>query len=178
MASGPTTLDFVTLGIALWGACFSTYLGVSRRRRRLMVSAEWGTAHLGPSRNQTFFIVSLVNTGERAVAIREVEWMLDDGDSRSLEVFRHCKGTELPVQVEPDEDVRVLYDSLHAANMIAPSGYGAKAIKVIEAARRRTWELLVTDPMRDEAEAMLQEAGEQAREPGDEAATVGRPAPD
>jgi hypothetical protein len=155
MASAPTSLELATLGIALWGAGFSTYLGVVKRRRRLLVSAEWGTDRLGSSRNHAFFIVSVVNTGERAVAVREVEWVLDEGNSRWLRVFRHCKGTDLPVKVEPDEDVRILFDFRPAANAIAPSAYGAKAIKVIEAARKRTWEVAVTDAMRDEAEELL-----------------------
>ena len=155
MASAPTPLELVTLGIALWGAAFSTYLGVIKRRRRLLVSAEWGTDRLGSSRNHAFFIVSVVNTGERAVAVREVEWVLDERNSRWLRVFRHCKGTDLPVKVEPDEDVRILFDYQHAANAIAPSAYGAKAIKIIEAARKRTWAVTVTDDMRDEAEELL-----------------------
>jgi hypothetical protein len=161
VASAPTSLEVVTLGIALWGAALSTYLGVVKRRRRLLVGAEWGTDRFGSSRNQAFLIVSVVNVGERAVAVREVEWVVDERNSCSLRVFRHCKGTDLPVKVEPDEDVRLLVDFQHAANAIAPSAYGAKAIKITEAARKRTWEVAVTDVMRDEAEEMLRQIREE-----------------
>lgn len=86
VASAPISLELATLGIALWGAGFSTYLGVVKRRRRLLVSAEWGTDRLGSSRNHVFFIVSVVNTGERAVAVREVEWVLDEAEELLREI--------------------------------------------------------------------------------------------
>jgi hypothetical protein len=152
VASAPTPLELVTLGIAVWGAGFSTYLGVAKRRRRLLVGAEWGTDRLGSSRNHAFWIVSVVNIGERAVAVREVEWVVDERNSCSLHIFRHCKDKDLPVKVEPDGDLRILVDFEHAASAIAPSAYGAQTIKITEAARKRMWEVALTDDMRDEAE--------------------------
>lgn len=175
MANVPTPLELITLGIALWGAAFSTYLGVVKRRRRLLVSAEWGTDRLDSSRNHAFLIVSVVNIGERAVAVREVEWVVDERNSCSLRVFRHCKGTDLPVKVEPDEDLRILVDFQHAASAIAPSAYGANAIKITEAARKRTWEVALTDDMRDEAEELLRDIREEEEHQQDPRGDLGGP---
>lgn len=65
------------------------------------------------------------------------------------------------MKVEPDEDGRMLFDFQHAATAIARSAHGAKTIKIIEAARKRTWEVAVTDDMRDEAEELLREIREE-----------------
>lgn len=149
-AEGPSALDVVSLVLALYGAGLASFLGMSKRRRRIIVSGYWGTERLGEIRNHLFFIVRIVNTGERAVTISEIEWHSDDL-TFSLYVFRHSKGKELPVKVEPDEEVRVLFDCGFAAEALAPSGNAVTSIRVIESAGQ-AWTISVDDLMREEAE--------------------------
>jgi hypothetical protein len=151
----------VTLGIALWGAVLSTYLGLARRRKRILVRAEFGAERLGRIRNHSFFVVSVVNVGQRAVTIREIEWEVDPGYRFTLEVFRHSKGPDLPAKVEPDDELRVLFDPDAAAIAIAPSRTGATAIYVMDASGKRSWMVEVTAPMREVAEEEVKRAAEQ-----------------
>jgi hypothetical protein len=156
MDDGPSTLEFVTLGIALWGALLSTYLVVTKRRRQLHVGAGFGTAPLGDIRDHTFFIVSVVNVGERTVTIREIEWDTRTGLSFTLHVFRHSKGPDLPARVEADEELRILFDPDGAAKAITRSERGVTALNVLASGRKRSWRIQVTESMRDEAEQQLE----------------------
>jgi hypothetical protein len=157
MDSQPTTLDWITLGIAIWGAGLSTSLAVLKRRRKLLVRAGFETARLGDIRNHAFFIVRVINTGQRAVTVSEIEWVSKDS-SFTLHVFRHSKGArDLPVKVEPDEEVQMLFDVDAASNAIA-GGIGGTAptkLRVLVSGRRRAWEIELTDEIRSEAEEVL-----------------------
>jgi len=115
------------------------------------VSANFGTDRLGDIRNHSFFVVSVVNVGQRAVTIREIEW---EGAAMSfaLHVFRTSKGTDLPVKVEADDELRILFDPGNAAQAIARTGHRATAINVVGSGRARRWKIGVTDAMRDEAD--------------------------
>jgi hypothetical protein len=154
-------VTFVTLGIALWGAVLSTYLALARRRRRILVRAEFGTERLGSVRNHAFFVVSVANVGQRAVTIREIEWEVDPSYKFTLNVFRHSKGKDLPVKVEADEELRILFDSDAAAMAIAPSQRGTTSIDVIDASEKRRWTIDITQTMREEAEEEIERSAEQ-----------------
>lgn len=156
----PSALELVTLGIALWGAGLSTYLSVARRRKRVLVRAEFGAERLGSIRNHAFFVVSVVNVGQRTVTIREIEWEVDPGHKAILNVFGHSKGKDLPAKVEADEELRILFDSSAAAMALAPSHRGTTAINVIEANEKQSWTIEVTQTMREEAEEELERADE------------------
>ena len=112
-------MEWITLALAVWGAALSTYLGFYKRRRRLLVAADFGVARLGSSRRHGFFVVTAVNVGERAVTIREIEWEVDRDYSFTTHIFKHSKGKDLPVQVDPDEEVRILFDIDAASKHIA-----------------------------------------------------------
>jgi hypothetical protein len=154
-------VNYVTLGIALWGAVLSTYLALARQRRRILVRADFGTERLGPIGNHPFFVVSVVNVGQRAVTIREIEWEVDPNSKFTLNVFRHSKGKDLPAKVEADEELRVLFDSDAAAIALASSQRGASAIDVKDASGKQRWRIEVTQRMRDEAEEEIERAAEQ-----------------
>lgn len=47
-----------------------------------------------------------------------------------MHFFRHAKGKDLPMKIEPDEAGRVLFDFGYAANAPAPSKSGVHTIKV------------------------------------------------
>ncbi len=162
MDHSPTTLDYVTLAIAVWGAGLSTVLSVARRRRRLTVGAEFGVARLGHIRNHGFFIVRVVNTGQRAVTIREVEWVAE-GYTFGLGVFRTSKGPELPAKVEPDEVLQILFDIDRAAGAIAgqEAGDTPREIRVVASGARRPWPIRITEDMRTEAAEALERAAEE-----------------
>ena len=149
MDHGATALDYVTLTIAIWGAGLSTVLTVGSRRRRLTVSAEFGVARLGSIRDHGFFIVRVANTGQRAVTIRNVEWVAE-GYEFALRVFRTSKGPELPVKVEPDEELQILFDIGNAANAMA--GYEPhdppREIRVVASGARRPWLISITHDAR------------------------------
>lgn len=162
MDAGTSALDLVTLAVALWGAILSTYLAVARRRPRVRVSAEFGAERLGPIRNHSFFVVRVVNVGQRAVTVRDVEWEVDRGHSFTLELFRHGKGEEFPAKIEPDDELRILFDSEAAARAIAGSGSGARAIEVLDAGGRKRWRIDVTDTLREEAEEEVERSAEDA----------------
>jgi hypothetical protein len=92
--------------------------------------------------------------------------------SFTLQIFRHSKGDDLPVKVEPDEEVRILFDPDAAAGAIAESEKGATAIKVLSSDEKLTWSMPVTQEMRYEADDLLElarshdmEAGSQHDEP-------------
>jgi hypothetical protein len=108
--------------------------------------------HTQTFRNHPFFVVSVVNVGQRALTIREVEWEVDPKYKFTLEVFRHSKGDDLPAKVEPDEELRIVFDSDAAAMALAPSQRQASAIYVRDASGKRSWRIDVTQTMRDEAE--------------------------
>jgi len=148
------------LGIALWGAGLSTYLAVARRRKRVLARAEFGAERLGSIRNHAFFVVSVVNVGQRTVTIREIEWEVDPGHKVILNVFRHSNGKDLPAKVEADEELRILFDPDAAAMALAPSQRGATAVNVIEASGKQSWAIEVTQTMREEAEEELKRADE------------------
>lgn len=156
-----TALNLLSFGLAAYGAGLSTYIALGKRRRRVIVSGDWGTDRLGHLRNHLFFIVRVVNTGERAVTISEIEWHAE-GMSFAMHVFRHSKGKDLPMKIEPDEEGRVLFDFGYAANALAPSKSGVHTIKVSESSGKQTWTIPVTTSMREEAEELVQEAREQA----------------
>ena len=161
MDNGPTTLDWITLGIAIWGALLSTALAVVRRRRKLIVSAGFGVARLGDIRNHAFFIVRAINAGQRPVTIPDVEWVADD-HSFTLHVFRHTKGRDLPVKVEPDEEVHILFDVDVAARALVGHALGStpSRIRIFGSGRRRAWEVPITGEMRLEAEEHLKRQGD------------------
>lgn len=156
----PSVLELVTLGIALWGAALSTYLAVARRRKRVLVRAGFGAERLGSIRNHAFFVVSVVNVGQRTVTIREIEWEVNPGHKAVLNVFRHSNGKDLPAKVEADEELRILFDPGAAAVALASSQRGTTAINVIEASGKQRWTIEVTQAMREEAEEELARADE------------------
>lgn len=153
-------LSYATLGIALWGAALSTYLAIDRRRTRILVRAGFATERLGRVRNHSFFVVSVVNVGQRAVTIREVEWEVDPSYKFSLNVFRHSKGDDLPAKVEADEELRIVFDSDAAAMALAPSQRKASVIEIRDASGKRSWRIDVTQTMREEAEEEVKRAAE------------------
>lgn len=151
----------MTLGLALWGAVLSTYLAVARRHRRILARAHFGAERLGPIGNHAFFVIRVVNIGQRAVTIREIEWQVDPSYKFTLNVFRHSKGKDLPAKVEADEELRILFDSDAAAMAIAPSQRGAATIEVVDASGKQRWTIEVDQAMRDEAEEEIERATEQ-----------------
>ena len=164
MNGAPSILELVTLAVALWGAILSTYLAFARQVPRVRVRARFSAERLGPIRNHTFFVVSVVNVGQRAVTIRDIEWEVDRRRSFTLELFRHSKGDELPVKVEADDELRLLFDSEAAANALAPSGSGATAINVLDASGKRSWRIEVTVSMCEEAEEEVERTAEEEGE--------------
>jgi hypothetical protein len=160
MNKGPATLDFITLGIAVWGALLSTAIAVTKRRRKLLVAAGFGTARLGDIRNHAFFVVRVINTGQRAVTIPALEWVAEDFVT-THHVFKHSKGRDLPVKVEPDEEVQILFDVGVAAGAIAQ---GPSRIDVVGSGRKRAWRVAITEDMRAEAEEELQRERETSGE--------------
>lgn len=143
-------LQHVTLGIAVWGAGLSTYLAAARRRKRVRVRAEFRAERLGSVRNHAFFVVSVVNSGQRAVTIRDIEWEVDPDHKFMLNVFRHSNGNDLPAKVEADEELRILFDVDAAAMALAQRG--VTAIRIIEANGKQAWPIEVTQTMREEAQ--------------------------
>lgn len=99
----------------------------------------------------------MINTGERPVTIHEVEWV-GQSTSFTLHVFRHSKGRDLPVKIEPDEEVQVLFDVGVAARALVGSEMGDPPthIRIFGSGRERAWEITVTDAMRLEAEDELE----------------------
>ena len=69
------------------------------------------------------FVVTAFNLGERSLTIRDIELEIEPGKKFSLAAISTAsrKGTELPVQVEPDEEVRALFDVEVAVRPIAGS---------------------------------------------------------
>jgi hypothetical protein len=151
-AADPTMWDWITRGLAVWGAALSTYVVALKRRRRLRVSAEFTTAKLGPIRNHTFFIVEILNVGERAVTIRRVEWVAP-GMTSELVVFRLSAGEELPEKVEPDAELRILFDPDKAAAAI--SERATSRLDVIDA-HDKAWPVTVSTSMREFADEQLE----------------------
>lgn len=147
-------MDAIALVLAAWGAGLSTFLAFARRRARLILDVGFGSARLGRVRNHTFFVVSAVNPGQRSVAISEIEWEVEPGHRFVLDTFDHSKGRDLPVKVEPDEEVRILFDPDVAANAIARNG--AKRIVVRSGGRRKPWAAEIDQSARDEAHELLE----------------------
>lgn len=150
-------VEWIAFGIAAYAAGLSTLLAVSKRRRKLIVRVGFGAARLGEIRNHAFFVVRVINTGERAVTIPQVEWVGDTG-SFTLSVFRHSHGRDLPVKVEPDEEVQILFDVGVAARALIGDELGERAtrIRVYGSGRRRAWEVAITEEMRREAEEEIE----------------------
>ncbi len=126
-------------------------LAISKRRRRLIVKAGFGTARLGDIRNHALFIVRVINTGERAVTVSEVEWVAES-HSLVLDVLRHSYGRDLPVQVQPDDEVRILFDADAAARALIGRELPPTRIRVYASGRKRPWELAISEETRLEAQ--------------------------
>ncbi len=150
---GEAAINWITLAIAVWGAGLSSLLAVSKRRRKVRVAAGFGTARLGPLRNHSFFIVTVTNTGERQVTVNRVEWV-SASVSAELEVFRHSKGQDLPVKVEADGEVRILFDVGVASRMLVGTALGERPsrIRICLSGTDQTKQISITEEMRVEAE--------------------------
>jgi hypothetical protein len=155
-------MEWVSLGIALWGAVLSTLLVVARRRRRLLLSAAFD--RFGSGWHEGSFVVTAFNLGERSLTIRDIELEIEPGKKFSLARYidRLSKGTELPVQVEPDEEVRALFDVEVAVRAIAGSPEAALNVEV--AGRKREWRLDITERVRHEADEIRQLISEEEDE--------------
>ena len=86
-----------------------------KRRRRLLVAADFGVARLGSSRRHGFFVTVHFPFD---LAIRDCPLAHIDY-SFTTHIFKHSKGKDLPVQVDPDEEVRILFDIDAASKHIA-----------------------------------------------------------
>ena len=146
---GEAAINWITLAIAVWGAGLSSLLAVSKRRRKVRVAAGFGTARLGPLRNHSFFIVTVTNTGERQVTVNRVEWV-SASFSAELEVF----GQDLPVKVEADDKVRILFDVGVASRMLVGTALGERPsrIRICLSGTDQTKQISITEEMRVEAE--------------------------
>jgi hypothetical protein len=124
-------MEWVTLVLAVYGAALSTFVAYRKRRRRLLVTADFGAARLGKARRHGFFVVSVANVGERAATVQEIGWLISPDTSCTYEIWRQSKGNDLPVQVEADEEVRIVFDFDLAAKAIAEAGAYALDVHVI-----------------------------------------------